>query len=448
MDDKYLSRARAALAAFETAVEGFDAGLAAIATAADLPAKQVRSLSDIVERLRGAAKRLEHSLEQIAGDTALDVVDLQVRLENETASLAAPLKALGEIFSGVKKDLGAAAAPLLELDERAGRVAAAFFPNTVRGAREINRTLWEFRPLWNEYARILATELAKPPGKGLKADQIARVEQTALGVRARFDDVNELLNQLVTGTAEGAPVDSLIRQARKALGAAVREARSKAADAYKPFHSVLKQAESLAQDIDKKFDALRVPVFPPAASLGELSALVDSAHYEELAGVERFALFNICARLKSVALADGTGDLLGRFSIQVFDVFPDRVYFTADASFIDAVRALQARQLFEEAPASLHKFKDGSFKQRQSRKGMLQVSYAFGTNEQPGDKTKVRVDADIDLYRSPLRHLFGEVLVNHLTGGKTDQFAVWDILASSQVTPVAAFEVVSVGELA
>jgi len=100
--------------------------------------------------------------------------------------------------------------------------------------------------------------------------------------------------------------------------------------------------------------------------------------------------------------------------------------------------------VFEEAPASLHRFRDGSFKQRQSRKGNLQLSYAFGSVEDPADRTKVRVDADIDLYRSPTRHLFGEVLVNHLTGSKTDQFKVWDILASSQVVPITGFDVVSV----
>jgi hypothetical protein len=43
-----------------------------------------------------------------------------------------------------------------------------------------------------------------------------------------------------------------------------------------------------------------------------------------------------------------------------------------------------------------------------------------------------------------VRHLFGEVLVNHLTGSKTDQFKVWDILASADVQPISGFSVVSV----
>jgi len=289
--------------------------------------------------------------------------------------------------------------------------------------------------------------VTKPAGKGLTTDQIARVEQTANQVRARFDDVNELLNQLVVaGAANGPVVQSLIRQARQALSAAVREAKSKAADAYKPFHGVLKRAEGVARKIDEQFAELRVPVFPEATRLDELVGLVDATRYAELAGVERFALLNISARLRSIPLAvGGSGHLLSRqFAIRVFDVFPDRVYFTADASFITAVQALKDARVFEEAPASLHRFKDGSFKQRGAGKGNLQLSYAFGSPGQSSDRTRVRVDADIDLYRSSVRHLFGEVLVNHLTGSKTDQFKVWDILTSSRVVPIGDFDVVTV----
>ena len=55
------------------------------------------------------------------------------------------------------------------------------------------------------------------------------------------------------------------------------------------------------------------------------------------------------------------------------------------------------------------------------------------------------MDADIDLYRSPLRHLFGEVLVNHLTGTTTDQFKVFDILAATKLPMVAGFALTSLG---
>jgi len=105
--------------------------------------------------------------------------------------------------------------------------------------------------------------------------------------------------------------------------------------------------------------------------------------------------------------------------------------------------ALGPKGVFDEAPASLHRFKEGSYKQRQFRKGNLQVSFATGTPDAPNDRARVSVDADIDIYRSSVRHLFGEVLINHLTGSKTDQFRVWDTLASASVVPVAGFDVIS-----
>jgi hypothetical protein len=441
---QYLRRANATLKDFATAVDVFDGTRARLVTA--LTDKQNKALADISERLRTAVKQLEQSLSHISGETALDVVDLQVRLEGETTQLASALKALGEIVAKAPAMLEKAGNALYTLEEAAERLAAAIFPATIEGVREINRTLWDFRPLWNDYNRILSAEVARPAGKGLSSEQIAKIEKTANGVRARFDDVNELLNQLVVGASSDAAVQSLIRRAREALSASIREAKSKAADAYKPFHGVLGRAEALARKIDDQFAGLRVPVFPDSARLADLTGLIDVNRYQELAGVERFALLNISARLKSISLADGArGNLLSQqFAIRVFDVFPDRMYFTADAGLITAVEALRKAKVFEEAPASLHRFKDGSFKQRQSRKGNLQLSYAFGSVEDPADRTKVRVDADIDLYRSPTRHLFGEVLVNHLTGSKTDQFKVWDILASSQVVPITGFDVVSV----
>jgi hypothetical protein len=442
--DEYLRRATAAVSAFERALEALDAQTATLPTS--VAKKQREGLNDASERLHAAVKRLEHSLTQIAAETALDIVDLQVRMEGECASLAAALKALDEIVVKAPAILAATNGALHSLEESAERLASGIFPAAVEGVREINRTLWQFRPLWSEYARILAQEVARTSGKRLTTDQIARVEKTADEVRIAFDEVNELLNELfVTPFGDAESVRLLIEDARDALARAVREAKSKAADAYKPFHGVLKRAQRLAGKIDEQFAALRVPVFPRADSLDILDAIVEGARYSALAGVERFALLNIGARLRSIMLADGTDHLLShQFHVRVFDVFADRIYFTANAGFIAAVEALAGAGGFEEAPASLHRFKTGSFKQTLSARGNLQLSYAFGTPEAPDDQTRVSVDADIDLYRSPVRHLFGEVLVNHLTGSKTDQFKVWDILASADVQPISGFSVVSV----
>ena len=442
--DEYLRRARAALSTLGSALEAFDVARSGLARGGRLAGKTSEQLATTSGRLRTAAGRLEHSLTQIE-TTGLDVVDLQVRMEGEGAALAAALSALGEQL-GRAGDLDWAHT-LHDLDEAAERLAAAIFPSAIEGVREINRTLWQFRPIWNAYGRVFAREVSRTGGRRLTPDQIGRVEQTARRIGAAFEAVNDLLNTLVmSGPASSGEVRTVIAGARAALRDAVREAKSKAAEAYKPFHGVLGQAERLARKIDEQFARLRVPVFPAPDGLEELRALVDPAVYREMAGVERFALLNIGARLRSIEVGNGGGEhlLAPRFSIRIFDVFPDRVYLTADAALIEAVKALVDAGVFEPAPASLHRFNTGSFKQRQSRKGNLQLSYTFGSPERPDDRSRVRVDADIDLYRSPVQHLFGEVLVNHLTGSKTDQFRVFDILASNEVPPIGGFDVVSV----
>ena len=57
---------------------------------------------------------------------------------------------------------------------------------------------------------------------------------------------------------------------------------------------------------------------------------------------------------------------------------------------------------------------------------------------------RVAVDADIDLYRLAIPHLFGEVLVNHLTGDSTDQFRVRSILDGRPVATIGKFELLRV----
>jgi hypothetical protein len=111
-------------------------------------------------------------------------------------------------------------------------------------------------------------------------------------------------------------------------------------------------------------------------------------------------------------------------------VFPDRVYFEADRAMIDAVAA---DSNFSSAPASLHRFKEGSFKQRSFSKGNLQLSFASRAGG------RVVVDADLDLYREAIPHLFGEVLVNHLTDSRTDQYSVRNILDEQGIAPIGGF---------
>jgi hypothetical protein len=161
---------------------------------------------------------------------------------------------------------------------------------------------------------------------------------------------------------------------------------------------------------------------------------VPDALYEGLSGVQVFALLNILARLQATR-ASGRPLLEGR-AATVTQVFPDRIYLEADASLIADLEADHAT--FQSAPASLHRFKDGSFKQKTFGKGNLQVSFAA----RPPDR--VAVDADIDLYRAVVPHLFGEVLVNHLTGKTTDQFAVRRILDDQSIDAIGGFELLHV----
>jgi hypothetical protein len=156
--------------------------------------------------------------------------------------------------------------------------------------------------------------------------------------------------------------------------------------------------------------------------------------YDNLGGVQLFALLNILARLQHTK-ASGRSLLEGR-RLRVTAVFPDRIYGEADRSLIDDLRSDTAT--FTSAPATLHRFNEGSFKQKTFSKGNLQVCYA--TRPQ----NRVAIDADIDLYRSAIPHLFGEVLVNHLTGNTTDQYLVRQILDAQAVAPIGGFQLLNV----
>lgn len=441
----YLARAHAAL-------DAFDAAARALATAAAGPGASplLQKSRDTAQALVDATAALRRSL-FLPENTAVDIADLQARLESETRQVARLLKSLGESVEGATGD-AKAAVPLLtpalqDLEEHAQRVAAAIFPSAIEGLRDINKALWNMRIIWREYGEIL-DKAVRGKFPGLSSKHLDSVDAVAKDVLGRFDAVNDLLNTLVIAPLVGdsATVAATVKNARAELLAAVKRARSKAADAYKPFHAVLGRAEKLASEIADQFDELRIPVFPGPGNLEAFADYVDHDVYRALPGVKRFALMNIGARLHSIETSAGSGERLTapRFEIRVFDVFPDRIYFTARVEFLKAVKSLAEDGVFTPAPAGLHRYNDGSYKQKGGRKGNLQVSYAAGTPTDSADAARITVDADVDLYRGTVAHLFGEVLVNHLTGSKTDQFKVWDTLADNDVTPIGGFDVFSV----
>jgi hypothetical protein len=392
-----------------------------------LPQRELDRLIDLAGRARAASDRLVHSF-HIVEQTGVDVVDIQVRIQGESASLASALKALGDTVERQHFVRETFAGALIELDERAQLVAAAVFPSAVQGIRAVNVKLWEFEPLeWRRYTDTLTTAVQR---QRLTNEQEARIQEIAEGVRTGFSRVNELLNQLAEGDIPDLPtIRARVDQTGRMMKNAVADARRRVTNPYRMFQPMINASGRIADAVERLLRQLRIPVFPPHETLGVLSDCVGLEMYEALTGPQRFALLNIAARMQATNV-DGRPLLSAGYGIHVNRVFPDRIYFDASRGLIDAVRG---DDQFVVAPATLHRFNEGSFKQRTFRRGNLQFSFASRGDD------RVDIDADIDLYRHAVPHLFGEVLVNHLTGSVTDQFAVRRILDAQAVPPIGGF---------
>jgi hypothetical protein len=295
--------------------------------------------------------------------------------------------------------------------------------------------LWDFEKVqWKRYTDVLTDVVRR---ESITTEQQIRIQSIADDVARAFADVNLLLNDLAESRASDAvALRKRLRQAPMKLTTALEKADERleqASKAFAPFAPVIKASRKVADEVASLLRKLTTPIFPAHDRLGNCSKCVARPLYEGLSGVQVFALLNIFARLHATR-ASGRSLLEGR-GIEVTHVFPDRIYFEADRSMIVD---MQSDSAFEEAPASLHRFKEGSFKQTTFPKGNLQVSYAT----RPRDR--VVIDADIDLYRAAVPHLFGEVLVNHLTGNTTDQYAVRRILDDQSVSAIGGFQLLQV----
>ena len=409
------------------------------ATTPDPPRFPTRALNEILEiaaRARTASDAIARSLTLI-DVTALDIVDMQVRLQGETARLASSLRDLGEAVERQHFVRVAFESPLVALDEAAQLVAAAVFPSAVQGLRDVNVKLWDFEKIqWKRYTDILTDVVQR--GR-IDAQQQVRIQAIADEVARAFGEVNTLLSDLAESRASDAQaLRHRLAQAPKQLTDSLERASKRLAQSGKgtlsAFGPVIKASSKIGRDVSKLLRKLTIPVFPSHAELGPCGDVVELQLYESLSGVQAFALLNILARLQATR-ASGRPLLDGR-EVRVTHVFPDRLYFEADRAIIDDIEADSAA--FEKAPAALHRFKEGSYKQKTFKKGNLQVSYASRAGN------RVVVDADMDLYRDLVPHLFGEVLVNHLTGNTTDQFRVRRILDEQSIDPVGGFELVRV----
>jgi hypothetical protein len=400
-----------------------------------LPAKTLKELLEIAARTRAAADAISRSLVLI-DVTALDIVDIQVRLQGETAGLAAALRDLGESVQRQHFVRTAFEDELVTLDEAAQLVAAAVFPSAVQGLREVNVKLWDFEKIqWKRYTELLNDVVQR--GR-IPSDQQVRIQAIADDVARAFGEVNTLLNDLAESrAADAASLRRRLKQAPDRLRAALQTASDRLAKSESStlsvFGPVIKTSAKIAEDIAKLLQKLTIPIFPAHGALGPCCDVVTPTLYDGLSGVQAFALLNILARLQATR-ASGTPLLDGRH-VKVIQVFPDRIYFEADRSIITDI---EGDDEFEKAPASLHRFKEGSFKQTTFKKGNLQVSYAFRPDN------RVVIDADLDLYRNAVPHLFGEVLVNHLTGDTTDQFKVRNILDDQSIESIGGFELLRV----
>lgn len=433
----YGARVLSALDSFDAAVAGCAAALAA--PAPPLPAPERDRMASEVRRAADATAKLRVSL-GLTERTGADIVDMQVRIQGETALLAGALHAVGEVAGRLqgREDReqvtllpGAVKDALGGLDERAQLVAAALFPNAVDGLRPINVKLWDFdKLLWKRYTDLL-TRLVQ--NGELTPAQQARIQEVAHGIRDGFARVNDLLNRLATDAFTDADaVRRDIAAARHTMKTHLHAARARMTKSVEAFKPMVEKAADIAAGVDGLLAKLQIPIFPPFAAL-PIAGAIDQTTYEGLSGVQRFALLNVAARMQQTTVA-GQPLWSAAYGIAVTNVFPDRIYLQADARLIESVKN-DAGQ-FKSAPASLHRFREGSFKQKTFGKGNLQLCYQT-------DGRRVNLDADIDLFASAIRHLFGEVLVNHLTGKTTDQFSVRRILDAQGVPPMAGFSILT-----
>lgn len=394
--------------------------------------KSLRRLPDLILDARTGAAKISAVLSVLKNSNhtvfSLDVSDIQPRLQRSALELADPLQKIGELMQrkdskefreAIGDEIGAA-------DENAHTLAGTLFPSAVVGIDRINQLLWDLRRLrFREYEKAVCEALGTDgPAAHLLRDS-----------RNKFEEVNSFLNGLVF---QNVLAGELTRKLQAVHASMESVGASVAGDAPRLIRGFVGALKKTSLAVKRQLGSLRIPLFPPHAELEELRSMVASELYEGLTGHEKFALLNIGARMRHTRLDGGRTLLDAGFNIRVSKVFPDRIYFTATEELKEGIEMMAARSRFAKASAALHKFKGGSFKQRSSgnEEGMLQVS--FGKPE----GGQVDVDADLDLYGDPLRHVFGEVLVNHLSGKRTDQHRVWKILAKQGVNPIGGFKVV------
>lgn len=432
--ESFITNARSSLDEFEDRLGRFRVAVSKKPVSSPkFPSSKRDKLLKHTNRAAEAVGKLRQSI-SIVEQTGVDIVDIQSRIGGESASLGSALQALDGVISKQHFIHAEFHDELVDLEEAAQDVAGAIFPSAIDGLRKVNIKLWEFDRLeWVRYQRKLGEVVQK---EKLTSAQQIQVEETFARLRGHFEDANRFLNQLARVELLGSSaISSRMKEVKRAMATARQQAGgSREREAFKPFKGILGRTRKTAEGVGRLLGKLRIPAFPPHSDLEELTSTIAKEYYESLTGIGTFAMLNIASQMRTIR-SGGDHLLSGEFGIRIFRVFPDRFYFEADESFLQAIEDLKSQGTFDDAPAALHRFRDGSVKQTTQGKGNLQLSYTRPANG------RMNVDVDIDLFRNPLLHLFGEVFVNHLTGGDTNQFKVLKILESQRVVPIGGFQV-------
>ena len=429
----YQEKASATGGAFLAALDDTEDSIEALAS--ELTADELRKLLDAVDACKRSAGQIDFTLSEIIRQTPLTVVDLESRMVRETEELLDDAHALESAILSKEAVAARLKGPLLDVEDKLQDLACALFPSSAEGLKDANERATRFVREKRKLFELKANRLAD---RGKLDDARRRtVASTVERIVDAFQGTRSYLNDLALDRLDATEVVDGFQEQLQRLDEARELAKTARSDPqHDGFESIFKSAVSLADDTVKQLSRVQVPLFPKHGELEELAACVEQDLYEELSGPQKFALLNIASGMREIASHEGVRLVDPSFEPFVWRVYTDRVYLKAKDSLLSTVKS---HDDFEEAPAGLHRFNEGSYKQNRFDKGNLQLSY----QTRPGGV--VDFDADVDLYRNPLAHFFGEVLVNHLSGSKTDQFVVRKILDERDVVPIGNFKITSLG---
>lgn len=426
----YQSTTRNTASQFLEALDQTDVAIDAIAT--QLDPKLFRKLKKVVDDCRRAAGQIGWTVGTVVAETPLTIVDLEGRMRRETEDLLKAAHELEEavLANGVTENLGG---ELRAVEDTLQHLACALFPSSAEGLAEANESASRFG---RETGVLRRRRLQRLEERGELDDERRRaIAGTLARIDEAFERTRSYVDDLAMNRLRGSAVREEYREKVKLLedaGALARRAISTAT--HGGFESILDRAAELAKDSVESLGRVRAPLFPEFDNLEELKPSISEGLYRDLSGPQKFTLLNIASLMRRIAGPEVLNLVDERFEPNVWRVYTDRIYLRAKASLLTTVKN---HPDFGEAPAGLHRFNEGSYKQNRFEEGNLQLSY------QSHRKGLVDVDADIDLYRDPIAHFFGEVLKNHLTGSKTDQFRVREILNDRKVVPIGGFEIVT-----